>query len=362
MYMKNDYISFFIFIIFLPIILLKIILFSIPTFFLVLFSYFSQDFIGLIFFRFMYLTNLIIVPIENLLITILSITLYGVIVPLFNRYQNGPIIDFFEKNLVLQKVEFQQLPYNIRTSIPKEGVFEIYYKILLLFSCVPIVRHIFITNPYLFRYKFYLTNQVTLPFENAQQMCNSIFEFTNTGKKFLENEKNNIMSMDNINFTANYYNNKNDRIDDKNNLGLQITKRTALFLHLETCYKSGQEMFDNFNKGNHVGINTVMHPNHPWKEKIRNITTEKLIINPDTPESTIPRYKAIDLIVPYNSYYHFITGLVEVNAQETKILEHPMLGLYHDGYLCKNSWKWINDLFNHRVGTYLNRMEDVVVI
>jgi hypothetical protein len=97
-----------------------------------------------------------------------------------------------------------------------------------------------------------------------------------------------------------------------------------------------------------------MNQNHPIYKKLE---SEKINIVHNVPFNAEDRYQFLDLVVPYDSLYHVVTGKVEANVRNKNIVEHPMLCLYHDGTVMVYTWDVINDLFTNKVMKYLNKLE-----
>jgi len=160
------------------------------------------------------------------------------------------------------------------------------------------------------------------------------------------------VKIDNIEFTPNYHNEQNDKIVDHNNLGLQVAGKYTTFIYLETINKNPKELCDSIT--NNITNETIMHADH---EIYRKLKKEEINVVHNVQHNEDSRYKFLDLVVPYDSMYHVVTGKVEANVTNKNVVEHPMLCLYHNGAVMKFTWNVINDLFTNHVMVYLKKLE-----
>ena len=270
-----------------------------------------------------------------------------------NYQKNEKIINLLRENVKTENVNYSQLLTDVRNAIKKEGFWEVTIKMLSMFSILPTYRHAFLNNPFLFEYEMYLTNQQSKPFKDIDKMTKIIYSYlTDPTYILLEESKKNSkdISVDDIGFTPNYYNNTNDMNLNYSNVGMQVAGKYTTLIYLETINKSPTELYNAIVTGKMN--NTFMHANNPIYETFKDIN---IVYNVKPDEKD--RYKFLDLVVPYDCMYHVVTGKVEANVTQDNQIEHPMLCLYHNGATMKWTWDVINDLFTNNVMDYLNKLE-----
>lgn len=294
--------------------------------------------------------------IERYWIYLLSILMYPI--GLKNWKKNQSIIKFFRNNVKRSRPSSQQIMTNIKYAIAKEGMFETYWKMIVMFSGLPSFRHSFLNNPFLFEYNLYLTNQTTQPFNNTEKMTNLIYAYiTDINNIDVDLVYNQQQSIGDIGFTPNYYNDPNDNIRNYDNYGLQIGGNTSTLIYLETINKTPQQLLTAIENQMNIS-NSIIYKDHPIYQEIVD-NNYQLIKRESVDFDTKKRFGILDLVVEYDDYYHLITGKVEANVQEGNIIEHPMLCLYHQGNQMKSIWKRIDKLFIDDVMGFLNKMEHI---
>ena len=276
-----------------------------------------------------------------------------------NYRNNANVISYLEHIAPSnQKIMIGQLSHNLTNAAKKEGWLEVYLKMLTMHSFLPTYRHIFLNNPFLFEYKLVFTNQMTEPTKNQTCLPHILFSYIGDPEFLLKLESNcGQWNIDKLGFTPNYFNNTQDTIIDHNNMGLQIAAYCATNIYLDTIIKTPEELAiqlqhntstlspsppSSLGQIGHTYFNDALSSNIPIK-----------YLRPLDSRRRIP---FLNLAVPYQSHYHFITGVVEANiVLDTKgqIIEHPMLCLYHDGIQMEYLWTSINNLFDHFVMGYL---------
>lgn len=277
------------------------------------------------------------------------------------------------------------LSQNIRNAVRKEGLFEVFAKMVVMFSVLPAYKAAFLNNPYLFKYEIYLTNQETKPFsdtdnDEVQNMCDCVFSFIGDPTYILSQNKNKS-DIDAIGFTPNYFNNVDDlNFEDHNNIGLQVGTKYTTNLYLESIHKSPEELKKCVLETTSSGANkrckhqpnfsSVMTRKNPFYLDVVASYTDAAERDTDTDADEEPvvvnfnevvsrheeenRIPVLSLVIPYSSFYHPVSGKVEVNIRNGRIVEHPMLCLYHQGAVMKWTWECIEDLFNLRVMKYMD--------
>ena len=266
--------------------------------------------------------------------------------------RNRPVVETLEDNIGKIEPEWGQLSYNVYNAQQKEGFSEVCLKLLVMFSCLPTIRHCFLNNPWLFDYKLYYTNQESPRITNSDGLSNVVFSYIGDPKYLIELERNcGEWSIDEIGFTPNYFNCKKDRVLDWNNMGLQIGAYFATNIYLDTVLKdpeSIQAMIKGRQKSHpSTTIASSQHRVH------RCVNLYRLQVRYDSVLDPLDRVKILDLVVPYKSMYHIVTGRVEANVKDYQIIEHPMFCLTHDGLVMTSLWNSINNLFTNYVMKYL---------
>lgn len=274
----------------------------------------------------------------------------------YKRYKkNKKIIKFIKDHvnrLDDDLIKYEKLPSNIRYAIQKEGGWEVWFQMLVMFSILPTIKHTFMNNPFLFDYQLYLTNQSSEEFTNQEKMCHLLFSYINDPAfifKFDPDKK-----IDQISFTPNYYNDPTDNIVDNNQIGLQISTYFSTLIYLDTLNKNGASLYQDIIDRNYD--QTIMHQTHPIYQEIE--SSEIQLFN-NVGFDSEQRVKLLDLILPYDHHYHIITGFVEANIAGNNKIEHPMLCLYHQGSVMVKFWNSINDMFENDVMVYLKSLENI---
>lgn len=296
--------------------------------------------------------NNIINIIEKYWIYILSIIFYYK--SLSNYSNNTKIIKYLRCKMPQSKINTTELVTNINNAINKEGIFEVYLKLCGMYSYVSPYKHTFFTNPFLYDYSLYMTSHQTDSFIDIKKMCELGFSFIGDGYYIKTQEK---TSIDDIGFTPNYYNEPIDRLMNYDNIGLQVGSLSTGMILLETICKNPEELIYKIkNKKYNVSIRNFEHDIH--REILQNHFDIEYHVYPDIDN----HIKVVDLIAPYDWDYHVITGFVEAGVMcltnpANYVLEHPMICLYHDGYIMTKFYDDLNELFNIKVMKYMSDLE-----
>jgi hypothetical protein len=337
----------------IPIVIAKFILLAIPTLTFVIASKLNCNTFANLNLKLLLKISKVFNIIEKYWIYLISIIFHPV--KSYTNYKNNKkIIEFLRENVNNKEVKYEQLPENVRNAIEKEGFVEVVIKMLAMFSFLPTYRHAFLNNPFLFEYELYLTNQESPEFKNIEKMSKIIYSYITNPCYILEIERNNddIINIDDVGFTPNYFNDPHDNIINYDNAGLQVAKYYTTFIYLETINKSPEELLKSIQNDN-CNL-SIMNKNHDIYQNIKNVDIK---INHHVNFCDKKRYQILDLIVPYDSLYHVVSGKVEANVQNNNIVEHPMLCLYHKGVIMVYTWNFIDDLFKNRVLKYLHSLE-----
>lgn len=344
----RDLVSYVNFALSIPFVAIKVAIISIPVVTTVLLSYFGYDKPAATNFG---LTKWLadkINTVEKYWIYLWSILLNPV--DSYRNYKkNKKVIKFLRENVNKDELKNSGMPGNFRNAVKKEGLWEVTLKTILMFSILPTLRHSFWNNPFLYGYKLYLTNQSTSRFEHPDNMCQIIYAYINDPGFILNADRNMPLHLDHIGFTPNYSNDVADTVINYDNYGLQIGSKINTLIALETMYKSPQHLLETIEQQSDFD-NSIMSPLHPIYHKLEEEGIE--LINKANFDNE-NRYIVLDLVVPYDDYYHLVTGKVEANIRNNEIIEHPMLCLYHDGQIMTKTWSLIEGLFNDRVMKYL---------
>lgn len=353
-----DIIAYFIFILCFPFILCKLLIILLYPFVFIFIKTRINTFAYYIFKIITTYCN-IINYIERLYIYILSICLYpyGIV----NYINNRSIIEFFNKHTTTaSRIKEDEIIQNIINAQLKTDMYNIIKKMFIMYVGLSTYKYCFYNNPFLFYYKIQLVNHTTKPFQDIKIMCNIIDSYI-TNNQYVISKQNSLhitntySTIQNTTFIPNYYNDITDFKHNYNNVGLQITNSTATLLYLETIVKTHFKLYENL-KSQHFNISicdTALHP--IYNDIYRNNLTDRFINRTTTINAK--RVSFIDIVIPYIHNYHMITGIVEVNVRDDNIIEHPMLCLYHNGYIMSSTWETINTLFNTEVSNYLNNLE-----
>lgn len=270
-----------------------------------------------------------------------------------NWRKNRKVIKFLRDNARSKnKVQYKHLPSNIRFAIQKEGSWEVYYQMLMMFSLLPTIRHVLINNPFLFEYQMYLTNQTSAPFTDQQKMCQILFSYINDPAFIFQYDC--CRQVDEVQFSPNYHNDLTDHVIDHNQIGFQISTYFSTLIYLDTVRKSGEALYQDLSDKKCDPC--LMHQDHPIYQQLEQTDLKmwnRIGFDPDD------RVKLLDLIVPYDHHYHLVTGMVEANIRNGNQIEHPMLCLYNDGLVTREFWNAINSVFEDNVMVYLKKLEEV---
>lgn len=111
---------------------------------------------------------------------------------------------------------------------------------------------------------------------------------------------------------------------------LHVAEKYTTFIFLETINKTPEKLQDAIINGKTNP--TIMSKNHEIYTKLEN---EDINIVYNLQNDDRARFKILDLVVTYDDMYHVVTGKVEANINGRNQVEHPMLCLYHEGYIMK---------------------------
>jgi len=250
------------------------------------------------------------------------------------------------------------LSNDIRNGIKKQGFWYVAFRVILMYVILPPWRKAYGTNPFLFKFRMYLTNQDTAwaPFD-LETMCKVGFAYIFNPSYILNASKNIEKTQErlqDLGFVPNYANDRNDRkFDDFNNVGLQVASLFSMIIFLESITKTADELYKNAVEEK-TG-RTIMHDSHPLYEELKRADIE-LEIN--TPHDNYNRYPELKLVLPYDHNYHALCAVrVEANlvhkGGDQYGVEHPMLGITHDGVNMRGLWDGINGLFSDAVMPYV---------
>jgi hypothetical protein len=272
----------------------------------------------------------------------------------YSQYlENCSVVNFLNHHVTnSDHPKARGMPANVRNAIAKEGFWEVTWKMVAMFSFLPTYRHAFLNNPLLFRYQLYLTNQATEAFVDRRKMCQIMFGYINDPTFLLRSDGTSELSLDQIGFTPNYSNDGSDFVIDYDNYGMQLGGQYATLIYLETLHKSPEELQKALDEGQ--TSSSIINADHPIH---RLIGQEGLEMVKFRDFDSRRRCGVLDLVVPYDDYYHVVTGKVEANIVDGSVIEHPMLCLYHDGHLMTYTWSLIEALFSDRVMRYLTLVE-----
>ena len=191
-------------------------------------------------------------------------------------------------------------------------------------------------------------------FIDVDVMCRIFYAYINDPCFILQCDRD--RHIDDIGFTPNYSNDTNDSTLDYDNFGLQVGSKTTTLISLETIYKSAECLIDEIKTKTSSGTSIMCssHPIYKVIEEDENRIEIEHIVEFDNER----RHCVLDLVVPYDSYYHLVTGKVEANIRDGSIIEHPMLCLYHDGQMMTRMWRQVESLFRDNVMGYLSQYRD----
>ena len=198
------------------------------------------------------------------------------------------------------------LEINIRNAIKKEGFWYIFFRVIGMYSILPAWRHAFSTNPYLFRYQLYLTNQDTksAPFK-LTLMCEVGFAYLFEPTYIIQASRNHDEareSMQNIGFVPNYSNDVDDLSKvEFDNIGVQVVSMFTTLIFLETIAKTPNQLYQN--AINNKKAETIMHASNPIYDKMKSVGLAPQI---NIPCDELDRFAMVELTLPYDHYYHAV--------------------------------------------------------
>ena len=346
----SDLVGYVTFALSLPLVIVKAVVTCIPTVATVVLSYFGYDKQATAGFALAKGIADKVNTVERYLIYLLSILLNP-----FESYQNyrknRKVVDLLRKNVKTGDLKRGGMPVNLRNAVMKEGWWEVSWKLIAMFSILPTFRHSFWNNPFLYSYRLYLTDQSTARFNDSDVMCRVFYAYINDPSFILRQDRDKPLRIDDIGFTPNYSNDVTDNKLDYDNYGLQVGGKTTTLLSLETLYKSPEQLLEALKRESYSS-QSIMYSTHPVYTEIKeaDIGIDKMV-----EFDTARRHVVLDLVVPYDDYYHLVTGKVEANIRDGCIIEHPMLCLYHDGQMMVKTWSLIEGLFRDNVMGYLSQ-------
>jgi hypothetical protein len=194
----------------------------------------------------------------------------------------------------------------LRNAIKKLGFWYVYLRILGMYSILPAWRHTFSTNPYLFRYQLYLTNQETNSGQyDLDTMCKVAFAYIFEPGYILRASKSRARvkhELQQIGFVPNYSNDLEDvNMENFDNLGLQVGEYFSLLIFLETVAKTPAGLHHNVTS-NKVS-ETVMHSDHPMYADMKALGLEPQY---HVPCDSLDRFSLVELTLPYDHFYHLV--------------------------------------------------------
>ena len=253
-----------------------------------------------------------------------------------------------------------QLWTEVQCSIGKEGFWYVYVRLMVMYSFLPAWRHAFCTNPVLFKYRFHLTNRSThfakpARVAGGERMVRFLWEYILdlTGWKYDKQ-----MLCKTVRFAPSYFNNKSDfDLTDYNNVGIQLTRWCAFLVRLETLVKTRADLMKNI-ENKHYTL-SIMQDSHPLRLSCKLGVMEQAGGSGGVQAGGGERVGILTVILPYDHIYHpLCCFMVEVNVQCTPDyqLEHPMLGLAHDGTNLTALWTAVDGIFENKVWPYVEAM------
>jgi hypothetical protein len=198
------------------------------------------------------------------------------------------------------------LEVNIRNAIKKEGFWYIFFRVMGMYTILPAWRHAFSTNPYLFRYQLYLTNQDTksVPFD-LTTMCKVGFAYLFEPSYIVRASRTHDEvqeTLQNVGFVPNYANDVEDLSKvEFDNIGVQVVSMFTMLIFLETIAKTSDQLYQNVidNKRS----DTVMHASNPIYDRMK---TAGLAPQIHIPCDELDRFAEVELTLPYDHYYHVV--------------------------------------------------------
>jgi hypothetical protein len=175
-----------------------------------------------------------------------------------------------------------------------------------MYSILPAWRHAFSTNPYLFRYQLYLTNQDTrsVPFK-LDTMCKVGFAYLFEPTYIVQASRNRDEAQEalqNIGFVPNYSNDIDDLSKvEFDNIGVQVVSMFTTLIFLETIAKTADQLYQNVIDNKKA--ESIMHASNPIYNKMNSVGLAPQI---NTPCDALDRYAIVELTLPYDHYYHII--------------------------------------------------------
>jgi len=350
---RNDKNSYLILAMFAPSILLKTLILIPPTTLFTIFSKYQYHGIAKWLEYALYSTSYTFNKLEWYCIIFLSL-LASPIKGWQNLQKNQKIIQYFQDDIGgTNRAEWGQLSYNLYNASQKEGFTEVGAKLLAMFTLLPTYRHCFLNNPVLFEYQLYYTNQMSKRIENSEHLSKIVFSYIGHPEYLEKLEKDcGEWNMDDIGFTPSYFNHTEDQLIDYSNMGLQIAAYYATNINLDTVIKTPEQLQHTLE--NQLAARpetTIAHSEHSLHQHAKE---QGLNMKYEVSLDTRDRVKVLDLVVPYYSFYHCVTGRVEANVADYQIIEHPMICLTHNGREMQRMWNAVNKLFNEFVMEYLS--------
>jgi len=252
-----------------------------------------------------------------------------------------------------------QLYTEVRCAVGKEGFWYVYVRLLVMYSFLPAWRHAFSTNPVLFRYRLHLTNQSSqTKLEKPEYMVDFLWDYILDLKGWKYDKE----EVKNVRFVPSYFDNDVDHdFTDHNNVGIQLTRRSAFLVQVETLVKTRVELLKKINSGDYTV--SIMQDRHPLRKTLpgipRTVQNTAKHMGLLTVNNTDNRVGLLTVALPYNHFYHPLCCLlVEVNlvCNQGYWIEHPMLGLAHNGANLTALWADVDRIFNKSVGPYVESM------
>ena len=323
-----DFVANIAFILSAPFVAFAILFTSIPGFLWVFLSYRGCcDFVANIFWFFTH--RIIAQPInfvEKIVIHFVCFLLHPIAF-CWNYRNNTKIIRFIRENTKTKTKKYRGIfllylqiivalilvPYastglegDLRNAIKKEGFWYIYIRVLGMYSILPAWRHTFCTNPYLFRYQLYLTNQDTNSESfNLDVMCKVAFAYMFEPSYILGASRSKSEArtkLKQIGFVPNYADDLEEmgkaQYDD---LGLQVADYYSLLIFLDTLAKTPSQLCQSIAENKSIG--TVMHADAPIYSDMRASAIEPQI---HVPYNNFERFGLAELTLPYDHYYHIV--------------------------------------------------------
>ena len=248
----------------------------------------------------------------------LSILLCGVYYSLITYAENKPVINAMNP-VSLHVVDFSKLPNVHQNIVLKNGFFAVWWREVVMFSLLPVLRYTMMYNPFLFILKLSFTNQISKDLPVDERTSDNLNKmeilFHNYEGRCKESER-----LDSVTFNPNFT--ETDADDGKfNDIGIQFSSFWTCYIQMELPkYKKTVEQFAY-----------------------------------DSPISIdgVKKKKLDRLWIPFQNPFYPVCAYVEITLTECGSIQHPMLGIFSDSKYSELCWSSIDNLFQNKVVPYL---------